>query len=573
MLAALAAILIAQPITTLKSSQPGETRNEVLDFYVGPLLEPVSQRIPFAESHVTGLTFRVIAERPGSRPIPIAFRLFDGGDELIAEDLVTVRSSSVSQPVFFGFAPLVSDTAYRVELVAVDPDAKLKVGASVHDRFVPGAMTLPSNPVEGQDLYFTSVVNVTFAEQIANQVRAGSAGYIGGLVGGSVGALAIVLTIGSIWAQRLGDRLHIAAVGALAAVFAGTLLAASAGLPLGDTKTDVGPLGFVLTTLTGPFAAGVLALLVLAAWRPPFRLALALAAQIIGAGAIFGEILVRAEAGSWATSLWIGLVAFAAAVFAFATWHLWLGHRELASLAVIDDTLEPAQRSPAIGTAVRIAARDIASVFDSGVGRTALLQQAAAALLDAAAMILSAVLVFLIASGPGAVDELIGAIAWPVGGVTILLAFHRARTWLQVFHGAHALAAVEDPGLLPKVFMERGGAPDTPRALLSSLATLGPMGGAIQLYTPRALLSSLATLGPMGGAIQLWRAVRASDYMTLAARVALAMGAVLMLTSAVVLWTIPIAELSERSFWTGVASIVLSLLLRTPRLAQLSRRS
>ncbi len=88
-----------------------------------------------------------------------------------------------------------------------------------------------------------------------------------------------------------------------------------------------------------------------------------------------------------------------------------------------------------------------------------------------------------------------------------------------------------------------------------------------------ASLASMINQGLLGGAIQLWRAARGSDYMTFAARVTFAVGAVLMFASAILLWTIQNAALSEQSFWTGVASIALSLILRTPRLARLSRRS
>lgn len=546
LLVALALVLIAQPITTLKLRQSGQTQNEFLDFYAGPLLEPVSQRIRFAESHVTGLEFRVVAETPEGGQIPIAFRLYDAADDLIAEDLSAVLSSPVSQLVFFKFAPLARDTTYRVELLSLDPTAEIQVGASVHDRFPSGAMSFPSNLIENQDLHFRSVVDATFAERIASHLRARSAGHIASILGSAVGALLLISAIAMLWTHRLKDRVHIAVVGMLATLIAGTLLTAAGGL-----STDAHPLSFVITTLTTHFSPGLVALVVLSAWGAAFRLALALGALVIGAGVIFGEILVRTETGSWDTSLWIGLIAFVLAVFTFVAWHLWVGHRELSLLKITDDLLAPNSRRKPLSGSLRTAIRDVLLIFGSRPGRTALFQQMIASLGDAGAMVLSAVVMFLIVSGYSTLGDLLIATAVPIAVLTILLMLHRMRTWLQLTSRAHAIRAEQEPGLELNEFL---GQEDTPKV-------------------PVAFLTGLARLRALGHPAQLWQAVMAPDHLILAVRGSLVIGTALTLISAIVSWTVPNTGLSERSFWTGVAALMLSVLLRAPLLAQLFRRT
>lgn len=546
LLVALTLVLIAQPVTELKIRQPGQTQNEFLDFYAGPLLEPVSQHIRFTESHVTGLEFRVVAETRDGGQIPIAFRLYDTSGDLIAEDLSTVLSSSASQLVFFTFAPLARDTTYRIELVPLDPNAKLQVGASVHDRFPSGAMSFPSNPIEDQDLHFRSVAEATFAEQIANKLLAGSTGYIASVLGSAVGALLLISVIALLWAHRLKDRVHIAVVGMLATLVAGTLLAAAGGL-----STDAGQLSFVITTLTTHFSPAVVALLALSAWGAAFRLALALGALVIGSGMIFSEILVRAGTQSWDTSLWIGLMAFVLAVFTFVAWHLWIGHRDLSLLEIMDDLLAPASGRRSLSGSLRTAIRDILSVSGSRLGRATMFQQMIATLGDSGALVLSAVVMCLIVAGISSLGDLLIAIAVPVAVLTFLLMLHRIRTWLQLTRGAHAIKAEEEPGLELKAFVDRGEAPKSPLAFLGVLSRL------------RAL----------GHPAQMWRAIMEPDYLILAARGSLLLGTALTLTSAIVSWIAPNAELSEQSFWTGVAALMLSVILRAPLLAQLSRRT
>ena len=530
----LAMVLIAQPLTTLKSRQSGMTSNEVIDVHIGPLVEPVSQRIQFVDSHVTGLQFRVIAQSPTLHPVRIALRLFNPNGDLVAESLAIVESSSASQSVSFDFAPLKRGVRYRAEVVALDPDGHLQVATSLRDRFQSGSMSFPSNPVDSSgisrvedlDLYFTSTVDVTFTEHLANQILAGSANHITSLLSSAIVALGAVLGFCQ-WAIRgAGQRLHIAVVGMLAAIISGTLLATSAGLPLGDTGFRDSPLGIVVAVLAEPFGPGICAIVILAAWKHSFRIALALAAFTIGGAAVAGEVLIQSATSEGTTTLWTSVLAFAVVTVAFSLVNLRLGRREATLLRALDSQRQALGQSHNLREESRLRAgrRLVLALLRTSRGRSALGRQVVAACGESAATLLGILVVVLFTSGTEATLLVINSWWVPILGLTALIAAHRSRIWLRVILSTFAIGATKNAGLSLDTVVERG---------YELNYTQHP-------YPEPSRLSSK----------------------TRAARAALVIGTALLLASALVLWSDLPTALGELSFWAGITGVTISFILR-----------
>jgi len=528
-------VLIAQPMTTLKSRQSGMTSNEVIDVHVGPLVEPVSQRIQFVDSHVTGLQFRVIAQSPTLHPVRIALRLFDPNGDLVAESLAIVESSSASQSVSFDFAPLKRGVRYRAEVVALDPDGHLQVATSLRDRFQSGSMSFPSNPVDSSgisrvedlDIYFTSTVDVTFTELLANQILAGSANHITSLLSSAVVALGAVLGFCQ-WAIRgAGHRLHIAVVGMLAAIISGTLLATLAGLPLGDTGFRDSPLGIVVAVLAEPFGPGICAIVVLAAWKHSFRIALALAAFTIGGAAMAGEVLLQSAASEGTTTLWTSVLAFAVVTVAFSLVNLRLGRREATLLRSLDSQRQALGQSHNLREASRLRAggRLVLVLLRTSSSRSAIRRQVVAACGESAATLLGILVVVFFTSGTEATLLVINSWWVPILGLTALIAAHRSRIWLRVILSTFAIGTTKNAGL--------------------SLATVVEQRGYELNYTQH----------PYPEPSRLSSKTRAT-------RAALVVGTALLLASAVVLWSDLPTALGELSFWAGITGVTISCILR-----------